>query len=316
MTLTGLVKANGANPFVAATAGTDYLIPGGNLANCTNLSLTSGVTGTLPVANGGTGVVTLTGLVKANGTNAFVAATAGTDFLAPPLGTSLLKANSGGALSNAVAGTDYMSAQSVTGIVKSSGTTRSAAVAGTDYVVPTGSITGTAGGLSSTLPVANGGTGVTTSTGSGNIVLSTSPTLTTPILTSYSSIQALFETATVTGSAPTLTTNFDVISQAVQYYTSDTTTNFTFNLRGNGSTTLNTVMSIGQSATIALLVTNSTTAYYPNVIQVDGTSQSVKWQNGTAISSGNASAIDVYTFTVMKTAANVYTVLGSQTKFA
>jgi hypothetical protein len=75
-------------------------------------------------------------------------------------------------------------------------------------------------------------------------------------------------------------------------------------------------MSIGQSATIALLVTNSTTAYYPNVIQVDGTSQSVKWQNGTAISSGNASAIDVYTFTVMKTAANVYTVLGSQTKFA
>jgi hypothetical protein len=170
--------------------------------------------------------------------------------------------------------------------------------------------------VSGTLPVANGGTGVTTSTGSGNTVLSTSPTLTTPILTSYSSIQALLETATVTGSAPTSTTNFDVISQAVQYYTSNTTTNFTFNLRGNGSTTLNTVMSVGQSATIALLVTNSTTAYYPNVIQVDGTSQTIKWQNGTAISSGNASAIDVYTFTIIKTAANVYTVLGSQTKFA
>lgn len=170
--------------------------------------------------------------------------------------------------------------------------------------------------VSGTLPVGNGGTGVTTSTGSGNTVLSTSPTLTTPILTSYSSIQALLETATVTGSAPTSTTNFDVISQAVQYYTSNTTTNFTFNLRGNSSTTLNTVMSVGQSATIALLVTNSTTAYYPNVIQVDGTNQTIKWQNGTAISAGSVSAIDVYTFTIIKTAANVYTVLGSQTKFA
>jgi hypothetical protein len=36
--------------------------------------------------------------------------------------------------------------------------------------------------VSGTLPVANGGTGVTTSTGSGNVVLSTSPTLVTPVL--------------------------------------------------------------------------------------------------------------------------------------
>jgi hypothetical protein len=71
MTLTGIVKANGTNPFVAATAGTDYLAPGGNLANCTNLSLTSGVTGTLPVANGGTGVITLTAnsVMLGNGTS-------------------------------------------------------------------------------------------------------------------------------------------------------------------------------------------------------------------------------------------------------
>jgi hypothetical protein len=37
-------------------------------------------------------------------------------------------------------------------------------------------------GVNGTLPVANGGTGVTTSTGSGNNVLSTSPTLVTPLL--------------------------------------------------------------------------------------------------------------------------------------
>lgn len=182
-----------------------------------------------------------------------------------------------------------------------------------------------AGSSATPLPVSFGGTGVSTSTGSGVLVLATAPSisnavlstpsLTTPVLTSYSSIQALLETATVSTSAPSSTTNFDVITQAVQYYTSNTTTNFTLNFRGNDSTALNAIMSVGQSAAIALIVTNSTTAYYPSTVQIDGTSQTVKWQNGTAISSGNASALDVYTFTAIKTAANTYTVLGSQTKF-
>lgn len=72
------------------------------------ISLTSQVTGTLPVGNGGTGATTLTGVLKGNGTSAFTAATAGTDYLAPPSGTAILKANSGGALANATAGTDYV----------------------------------------------------------------------------------------------------------------------------------------------------------------------------------------------------------------
>lgn len=46
-------------------------------------NITPGVTGTLPVGNGGTGATTLTGLVKGNGTSAFTVATAGTDYVAP-----------------------------------------------------------------------------------------------------------------------------------------------------------------------------------------------------------------------------------------
>ena len=52
--------------------------------------------------------VSITGLVKGNGSSAPSAATAGTDYLAPPSGTSIQKANSGGALANAVAGPDYL----------------------------------------------------------------------------------------------------------------------------------------------------------------------------------------------------------------
>lgn len=133
---------------------------------------------------------------------------------------------------------------------------------------------------------------------------------------SYANIEALFEAATVTASAPAATTNFDVLTQAVQYYTTNASANFTFNIRGDSTTALNTIMATGQSCTIALLVTNGTTAYYPTAYQVDGTSVTPKWQGGTAPTAGNASALDVYVLTVIKTASATFTVLASQTKFA
>ena len=64
------------------------------------------------------------------------------------------------------------------------------------------------------------------------------------------------------------------------------------------------------------MVTNGSTAYYPTAFQIDGVSVTPKWSGGTAPSSGNANTIDVYTFTIIKTASATYTVLGAQTKFA
>ena len=125
------------------------------------------------------------------------------------------------------------------------------------------------------------------------------------------------EAATVTASAPTATTNFDFLTQSIQYYTSSATTNFTLNIRGNSLTSLNSVLAVNQSLTIVLLVTNGATPYYPNVIQVDGTTVTPKWQGGTAPTGGDANAIDSYSFTVIKTAATpTSVVLASQTKFA
>jgi hypothetical protein len=109
---------------------------------------------------------------------------------------------------------------------------------------------------------------------------------------------------------------YDILSGGVVYITAASTANGTVNFRGNSGTTLNSVLAVGQSVSCVLAITN-TTAYYPNAFQIDGTSVTPKWSGGTAPSAGNASAIDVYSFTIIKTGSAAYTVLaGGATKFA
>ena len=75
-------------------------------------------------------------------------------------------------------------------------------------------------------------------------------------------------------------------------------------------------MSTNDSISCTMIVTNTTTAYYPSAFTIDGTSVTPKWQGGTAPTSGDASSIDSYTFVIIKTASATYTVLASATKFA
>lgn len=131
-----------------------------------------------------------------------------------------------------------------------------------------------------------------------------------PILTSPQ------EPATVTATAATGTIQFDVITQADLFYTANATANFTLNIRGNSTTTLNSILAVGNTQTVVFRNTNGTTAYNLSGLNIDGTSQTIRWQGGTAPTSGNASSIDVYSFNITKTAANTYTVFGSQTRFA
>jgi len=145
----------------------------------------------------------------------------------------------------------------------------------------------------------------------GNLVVSGST-----VLSGRGTIKALFETVTTTGSAPSTTTNFDVITQAVQFYTSDADKDFTLNVRGDSSNSLDSIMSTGQSATIALLVTNGSTGYSPTTFQVDGSNVTPKWQGGTAPTGGNANSVDNYVLNIVKTGSATFTVFASQSKFA
>jgi hypothetical protein len=128
-------------------------------------------------------------------------------------------------------------------------------------------------------------------------------------------ITNIAEPATISATAATGTIAFYPSSQSVLYYTSNASANWTTNITFSAGTTMNTAMTTGQSITVAFLVTTGATAYYNNVVQVDGSTVTPKWQGGTAPTAGNASSVDIYTYTVFKTGNAAFTVFASQTQF-
>jgi hypothetical protein len=143
----------------------------------------------------------------------------------------------------------------------------------------------------------------------------TSKTLTTPVLND-ALLKSPEERMNIVAAAATGTINFDVTTSTIWYYTTNATANHTLNFRFSSGATLNDNLAIGDAITVVWLNTNGATPYYPNVIQVDGSTITPKFQNATAFSAGNASSIDAYSFTIIKTASATFTVLASQTKFA
>ena len=124
------------------------------------------------------------------------------------------------------------------------------------------------------------------------------------------------ELVTTSGTGLSSTLNFDVTTQSVYYSTASATGNWTVNFRASTGTSLNTAMSIGEAITVVVMATQGATAYYNSAVQVDGTSVTPKWQGGSAPTAGNASGIDIYSYTIIKTASATYTVLASQIQFA
>ena len=130
-------------------------------------------------------------------------------------------------------------------------------------------------------------------------------------------VQGLEESWNVAATAATGTVDFDTLTSTAWLYTTDASGNWTLNVRGDGSTTLASLLDTGDSVTVVFAVTQGATAYYASAFQIDGSSVTPEWQGGSTPSAGNASSIDANVYTIIKTAATpTYTVLASQTQFA
>lgn len=197
------------------------------LTNATGLPLATGVTGTLAVARGGTGASTFTagsivfagaaGVYSQKNTNlywddsnnrlgigtatpAVTLAVSATDSILIPVGTTAQRPT--GAAGYVRFNTSTVSFEGYDGTAWGgfgTGTVSSVAVSGgtTGLTTSGGPIT-TSGTItiSGTLAVANGGTGVTSSTGTGSVVLGTSPTVNNPTVTNY--VESVVAIGTVT----------------------------------------------------------------------------------------------------------------------
>ena len=185
-------------------------------------------------------------------------------------------------------GTDVLAPPSGTAILKAnSGGALANATAGTDYV---------AAGTATTFTAKQTFTGATD--------------------TISSKFVNALETITVSATAASSTINYDVTTQSVLYYTSNASGNWTLNFRASSGTTLNNAMATGEAITVVFMATQGGTAYYNSAVTIDGTSVTPKWQGGSAPSAGNASSVDIYSYTIIKTASATYTVLASQVQFA
>jgi hypothetical protein len=231
-----ITNSGGGITIAASSPGTGTVTSVNASGGTTGLSFSGGpittsgtltMAGTLIVANGGTGATTLTGVLKGNGTSAFSAATAGTDYVAPGTATSFTAQQTFSG-STSVAAAKFTNALEVT--------TRSATAA-------TGTIA------------------------------------------------------------------YDVSTQSIVRYTSNASANWTMNFRWSSGTSLNTAMATGETVTVVFMAKQGGTAYYNNVVQVDGTTSGVTtyWLNG-APTAGNANGVDSYTYSIMKTGSATFDV--------
>jgi hypothetical protein len=155
-------------------------------------------------------------------------------------------------------------------------------------------------------------TGAATLTGTQTL---TNKTLTAPAINNAINTGSVLispeERTTISATAATGTVNFDAATQGVLYYTTNASGNWTLNIRGTSGATLNDSLTTGDAITVSFLVTNGSTAYYQTAFNIDGSVVTPKYSGGTAPASGNASSVDVYTYTILKTASATFTVFGA-----
>lgn len=163
--------------------------------------------------------------------------------------------------------------------------------------------------------------GLPSQTGNANRLLTTNGTSAswTNVITNLIQL-APEERFNVVASAATGTINVNFLTAGVWFYSTNATANHTINFRGDSSNTLNSLLATGDAITVAWIIANGTTAYYPTTIQIDGSAVTPRWLNGTSLptaaQANQTAGIDSFTFTIIKTASTpTYTVLGSWAQY-
>lgn len=128
-------------------------------------------------------------------------------------------------------------------------------------------------------------------------------------------VKPIQESVTIVGTAPGANYTYNLIDQAVVYNTANANANLTLNFVGNGTITANSFISNANSIVATYLMTNGgPTAYAISAVNVDGNARTIRWA-GNTVPTTYLNTIMSYTFNLIKTASNTYTVMGSATRY-
>ena len=125
----------------------------------------------------------------------------------------------------------------------------------------------------------------------------------------------LLEKVTVTAGAPSGNVNIDMSTQSVMYWTGNATGNVSANIRGTATQPLNSLLAVGQSVTAVIFLPNGPSNFLVANVYIDNTTVAPAYQGNAAPALGNSNSIDIYSFTILKTASATYKVFASQTQF-
>jgi len=115
--------------------------------------------------------------------------------------------------------------------------------------------------------------------------------------------------------------DFNVLDQAIVYYTNNSTRNTLLNIRGNSTTTFDSITNDGESVTLAFLMKNGNTSYsVGSTISIDNQSITPKWSGNISPSTSGilttlTNSVVSYSYTIIKLSANTYSVLASLTGY-
>ena len=128
-------------------------------------------------------------------------------------------------------------------------------------------------------------------------------------------VDEVIEGATV-GTTANGTANLDVKTSTVYLFNSNSGATWTHNIRGDGSTSLDSFLATGESVTVTVISKQNNTSYYTAALNIDGSSATVQWLSGGTPASGQAgSGYDVYTWNIIKTGSAAFLVFASQIQY-
>ena len=134
------------------------------------------------------------------------------------------------------------------------------------------------------------------------------PTIDSLSVDAIAYLSQVIEKVGIKGVAIPSSTTINTSDGSIHYYDVATAANWSINITDT--------IDVGQAITVVVMATQSDPAYYNTAVTVDGSAATVSWLGGTAPAAGTVDGIDVYTYTVMKTADATFTVIASINAYA